>query len=272
MLVYGIDFTSVPSRNNPITCSHCRLQDNVLIVTGLFPLSDWNEFENLLNSDGSWIAGIDFPFGQPNRLIIDLNWPKPWEEYVRFVSSLSKENFEAVLTTYKYTRAYGDKEHLRITDKRAGSLSPMKLNGVPVGKMFFQKAKRLLNSNNSVVPCLRRKSNTIVIEAYPGLAARNLIGRKSYKGNNGDQSRKLKVRTDIISQLIENTLYGFCVAITDECKERCIRDQGGDWLDAILCAVQAGWAYSQRFSNYGVPCDCDINEGWIIDPSTYNPK
>ncbi len=269
MLVYGIDFTSAPRRNNPITCSHCRLQDDVLIVTDLFPLNDWNEFEDLLNDNGPWIAGIDFPFGQPKKLIINLNWAESWEEYVKYVSSLSKEQFEGLLTAYKNTRAYRDKEHRRITDVRAGSLSPMKLYGVPVGKMFFQGARRLLKSDNSIVPCLRRESNRIVIEAYPGLAARNLIGRESYKGNNGDQSRKLAARTNIISQVKENRfreLYGFCVELRGNCKEKCIEDHGGDWLDAILCAVQAGWAYSQN--NYGVPPDCDINEGWIIDPST----
>lgn len=271
MLVFGLDFTSVPSRNNPITCSHCRLQDDVLIVTDLKPLNEWNEFEVFLNHNGSWIAGIDFPFGQPKKLINNLNWPETWEEYVKHISSLSKEEFAERLTTYKHTRPYGDREHRRITDVRAGSLSPMKLYGVPVGKMFFQGARRLLKSNNSIVPCLWRESNRIVIEAYPGLAARNLIGRESYKGNKGDQSRKLAARTNIISQLRENKfreLYGFCVELKSNCKEVCIADKGGDWIDAILCAVQAGWAYSQRFNNYGVPCDCDINKGWIIDPST----
>jgi len=177
MLIYGIDFTSAPSRNNPITCSHCRLQDDVLIVTDLLPFNDWNEFEGLLNYNGHWIAGIDFPFGQPKKLIINLNWPESWEQYVKRVSSLSKEEFERCLTTYKNSRAYGDREHRRITDVRAGSLSPMKLYGVPVGKMFFQGARRLLESNNSIVPCLRRESNGVVIEAYPGLVASNLIGR-----------------------------------------------------------------------------------------------
>jgi len=64
----------------------------------------------------------------------------------------------------------------------------------------------------------------------------------------------------------------FVLNLEKNSKKKCIADKGGDWLDAILCAVQAGWAYSQRFNNFGVPCDCDINEGWIIDPSTYNPN
>jgi hypothetical protein len=33
-----------------------------------------------------------------------------------------------------------------------------------------------------------------------------------------------------------------------------------------LCAIQAGWAYSQRDHNFGTPINCDALEGWIVDP------
>jgi hypothetical protein len=267
MLVYGIDFASAPHRNNPITGSHCKLQDDVLIVTDLKPLNDLNEFEVFLNHNGPWIAGIDFPFGQPKKLINNLNWPETWEEYVKHVSSLSKEEFEERLTTYKNTRPYGDREHRRVTDVRAGSLSPMKLYGVPVGKMFFQGAPRLLRSNANIIPCRTIDCDKIVVEAYPGLVARNLIERESYKGRNGNQETKKGARAKIICKLNNKPYkYGIHVKINEDHAEKCIEDRRGDWLDSILCAVQAAWAYSQK--NYGVPFDCDINEGWIVDPST----
>ena len=41
----------------------------------------------------------------------------------------------------------------------------------------------------------------------------------------------------------------------------------GDQLDALLCAVQAAWAYSQADDNFGIPVYCDSLEGWIVDPS-----
>jgi hypothetical protein len=34
-----------------------------------------------------------------------------------------------------------------------------------------------------------------------------------------------------------------------------------------LCAVQAAWAYREREEGYGVPQECDPNEGWIVDPA-----
>jgi hypothetical protein len=36
-------------------------------------------------------------------------------------------------------------------------------------------------------------------------------------------------------------------------------------------AVQAAWAYSQADNNFGIPVDCDPLEGWIVDPSLYDP-
>ncbi|MFL5655604.1 MAG: hypothetical protein ACJ8CB_15685 [Ktedonobacteraceae bacterium] len=38
----------------------------------------------------------------------------------------------------------------------------------------------------------------------------------------------------------------------------------GDDLDALLCAVQAAWVYTQRDNGYGVPAQCERDEGWIV--------
>jgi len=44
-------------------------------------------------------------------------------------------------------------------------------------------------------------------------------------------------------------------------------DPTGDQLDALLCAVQAAWAWTMREFHYGAPRDADALEGWIADPS-----
>jgi hypothetical protein len=38
----------------------------------------------------------------------------------------------------------------------------------------------------------------------------------------------------------------------------------GDMLDALLCAVQAARAYLGRDEGYGIPMECDRDEGWIV--------
>ena len=49
-------------------------------------------------------------------------------------------------------------------------------------------------------------------------------------------------------------------------KQSCIDDTSGDMLDAVLCALQAAWAWSQRDNNYGIPKHANKLEGWIADP------
>lgn len=76
-------------------------------------------------------------------------------------------------------------------------------------------------------------------------------------------------RKEIIGGLRSEALvnyYGLRVELTDEMAEMLIRDGMGDKLDALLCGVQAGWAFLQRDSGYGIPGECDGVEGWIVDP------
>lgn len=181
MRIYGIDFTSAPSKKKPITCLECTLEGNLLRAGELIPLEDFNSFESQLACPGPWIAGIDFPFGQSRRFIENIGWPQGWQLYVEHAASLGREGFCDALNAYKQHRPTGDKEHRRMVDKIAKSISPQKLFGVPVGKMFYEGARRLLTSGVHLPGLHEGDHDRTVVEAYPGLVARNLIGRVSYK-------------------------------------------------------------------------------------------
>lgn len=99
---------------------------------------------------GPWIAGIDFPFGQARRFIEGIGWPLSRSEYVHCTGQFGRAGFRAALEGYKKDRIAGDKEHRRATDEAAGSISPQKLYGVPVGLMFFEGARRLLASGVTI--------------------------------------------------------------------------------------------------------------------------
>ena len=70
MKIYGPDFTSSPSPSKPITCAECILQNDELRVSSFTPLTSFDDYEVFLEVDGPWVAGIDFPFGQPWKLIV----------------------------------------------------------------------------------------------------------------------------------------------------------------------------------------------------------
>jgi hypothetical protein len=150
MKIYGIDFSSTPKRSKPITCLECMLDGNRLEAGELIEWRDFDAFEDALRRPGSWIAGIDFPFGQSKKFIGNIGWPDTWQGYVGHVGSLDRKSFRSVLDGYRANRPAGDKEHRRETDVKAGSISPQKLYGTPVGLMFFEGAPRLLEAGVTI--------------------------------------------------------------------------------------------------------------------------
>jgi len=271
MKIYGLDFTSVPGKQKPITCAQCVFNDEGLRLESFELFPSFPAFEDFLLRPAPWLAGLDFPFGQPRKLVENLGWPQTWKGYVRHVAGMSKTEFVELLKKYRDDRPVGDKQHLRQTDKLANSRSPMMLYGVPVGKMFFEGAPRLLNSGASILPSHPQNDPRILLEAYPALVARRWIGNRSYKTDEirKQTPAKQSAREEIVRGLHSNEArahFGFDVHFNAEATNTFIRDGPGDQFDAMLCAVQTAWAYSQREKNYGIPVDCDPLEGWIVDP------
>ncbi len=272
MRIYGLDFTSAPGRKKPITCVECELEKGVLRVSGLEQLTSFDQFETFLSREGPWVAGIDFPFGQPRKPVQNLAWPQSWAEYVEKIFSMMIEGFEQTLKKYRERRPKGDKQHLRETDQKSHSRSPMMMYGVPVGRMFFQGAPRLLKSGASILPCRPNDDNRIVVEAYPALVARRWTReRRPYKNDKTSKQtpENERARQGIVSGLHSPDLrehHGFALELTDSMRARFVKDPTGDTLDALLCAVQAAWASLQKDRTYGIPSTCHSLEGWIVDP------
>jgi hypothetical protein len=272
MRIYGLDVTSAPAKRKPTTCAVCWLHEGTLYVQGLQKLASFDDFEAWLHTPGPWLAALDFPFGLPRKLLIGLNWPQDWTGYLQQVASLSKREFEETLLNYMAGRQQGDKLHLRETDRLAGARSPMMLVRVPVAKMFFAGATRLLKAPISVLPCRPTEDTRLVVEGYPALVAAKLIGRQGYKS---DERRKqdearAEVRRVLVSLLRSEAIerwYGLRVLLSEGLEEQLVEDEMGDLLDAVLCAMQAGWVFTRRESGYGIPVDCDRDEGWIVDPA-----
>ncbi|RIA55743.1 DUF429 domain-containing protein [Dichotomicrobium thermohalophilum] len=274
MEVYGVDFTSRPRAAKPITRLRCRLEGGVLRAQGLDELTDFDAFEAMLDKPGPWIAGLDFPFGLPRKFIERIRWPGSWAGYVEHAARLGKAGFRAALEDYRRNRPPGDKEHRRTTDIAAGSISPQKLYGTPVALMFFEGAPRLVRAGVTIPHMQDGDPDRIVVEAYPGALARKLIGRSSYK--NDMRARQTPAQHEARRKLLEELTAGArrddlgfaVVADQDLCD-----DPGGDALDALLCAVQAAWAWNHRAESYGAPEHVDPLEGWIVDPpATCRPR
>lgn len=267
MRVLGIDFTSAPSGRKPITCLQAQLSGNTLAFESLTEWTDFSQFENALVQSGPWIAGLDLPFGQSRRFIQNIGWPDTWAGCMTHVASMTRQQFRSALDDYRRDRPPGDKEHRRRCDIQVGAISPQKLYGVPVGLMYFEGAPRIYQSGVTIPGLHEGDPSRIAIEAYPGLLARTLIGRRSYKN---DTRRKqspdhMDARVQILDQLTTDGVLSTHGTQVDAPRSLA-EDPTGDHLDSLLCAVQAAWAWQQRDRGFGMPADMDRLEGWIVDP------
>ena len=103
------------------------------------------------------------------------------------------------------------------------------------------------------------------LEAYPGLLARELIGRRSYKSDDPARQTpdRLIARKDIVEALEQGrTRLGLRLKLSAAQRDALAHDASGDALDAVLCLVQAAWAAQQP--TWGLPAGVDPLEGWII--------
>ncbi len=266
--ILGIDFTSAPSARKPITCVRAHFDGGVLAFEELLHLHDFDAFESLLAAPGEWVAGMDFPFGQPRRLVENIGWPQSWAGYMQHVAGLDRNGFRLALEEYKQDRPPGDKHHKRGCDKLTRSQSPQTLFGTPVGLMFYEGAPRLLQSGVHLPYNHDGDGARVVLEEYPGVAARRLVGGISYKSDTRAKqtAEQHAARQQLLSELIGETgqrVYGFTV----DAPMRLADDPSADELDALICAVQAAWGHRHADANYGAPDSVDRLEGWICDPS-----
>ncbi len=271
MRIYGLDFTSAPGKRKPLVALGCTLEADVLRVQDSHGMTSFAGFEEFLDRPGPWICGMDFPFGQPRSLVEALGWPHDWEGYVGEVSRMPKEDFEDAIRSDMAQRPEGSKWRYRLADRRSGSSSAMMLFRVPVGKMFFQGAPRLLAAGVNVMPCRNNGDSRVAVEAYPAVVARRFLGRASYK--NDDRRKQTAEQRDAREKLVTGLespelrrVYGFTVVMNEGWKTRFVLEPEADALDSLLCAIQATWAYKRRALDYGVPDECDPLEGWILDP------
>lgn len=256
MKVIGVDFTSAPGLRKAITVARCKLDSATLHLDAIDELRDFDAFEALLREPGPWLGGFDFPFGLPRELVQDLDWPQEWTKLVGFCAALSRREWRGILDGYRATRPAGRKYAHRATDLPAGSSSPMKLVNPPVALMFHEGAPRLAEAGVQVPGLADGDRTRIALEAYPGLLARAVVGRESYKSDT--PSKQTRARREARRRIVAS----LAIKATAALSRRLVDDGSGDALDAVLCAVQAAGAGRQR--NFGLPDAIDPVEGWII--------
>lgn len=236
------------------------------MLVGFLELADWPAYEQWLNEEREWVAGFDFPFGLPRRFVEAQGWPADWSGMVRGCVRGGKDRFaERAMRAFRGARCALDKH--RKTDLVTGSHSPLKTRAnPPVGLMFYEGAWRILSSGVHV-PALRETvSSRIALEAFPGYLVSRL-GERYYKNDKpASRSANAAARKRIVQHLLRADAASVPVPLVlgAASLQARLMDPSGDWLDAVLCAMQAAWGWQRRADNFGLPETLDACEGWIV--------
>ena len=263
--IYGVDFTSRPRSGKPITVASGRIGRAAFRLDTIEEFSGWQDFESWLLRPGPWIAGFDFPFGLPREAVVDLGWPQQWPGLVAHCRSLGREDFRAALDRYRESRPAGKRYAHRAADHPARSHSPLKLVNPPVGLMFLEGAPRLLDAGVTIPGLQAGDPLRVALEAYPGFSARQMV-KDSYKNDakaKQTPARRQARKTMVASLTTGDNPVGFALTGSTQLLNSLVADATGDRLDAVLCAMQAAWAWQRRDDNYGLPARVDPLEGWI---------
>ncbi len=273
--IVGIDFSSSPTRRKPIVVATGVLVHQPRQIL-LNQLSKIERFESLaafgdwLKQPQSWVGAFDFPFGLPRELVETLGWPTTWLACMQHYAQLTRPEIRDTFAAFCNARPAGQKFAHRATDKPAASSPSMKWVNPPVAYMLHAGVPLLLQAGVHLPGLHTGDKTRVALEGYPGLAAREVLGARSYKSDTPAKQTpdRLIARKDLIHALeLGQTRLNVRLKLSHAQRDLLAADASGDSLDAVLCMLQAAWA-QQRFAagdaRYGLPVEMDALEGWIV--------
>lgn len=276
-ILFGCDFSSAPGRRKPIVVARGRLQGTAVLVDGLDRHETLGGFGAWLAAPGTWIGGFDLPFGLPRPLVEHLGWPLDWAGCMDHYEGLTRESIRETFAAFCNARPVGGKFAHRATDGPAGSSSSMKWVNPPVAFMLHAGVPLLRTAGAHLVGVQRHDGSAakVAVEAYPGLLARSVLNRRSYKSDDKTKQTpdRLIARKDLLAALetgaasTQPLLGGLRLKLRMAQHDALVADASGDSLDAVLCLLQAAWAARQHAAGaprYGLPAELDLLEGWIV--------
>ncbi|MBP8270504.1 MAG: DUF429 domain-containing protein [Sphaerotilus sp.] len=265
LVLRGVDFTSRPTPRKPIVVAEGQLFGDVLRLERMRGFADESGFADSLREPGPWLGGFDFPFGLPRELVNTLGWPDTWADLISHYRRLDRTEIRSTFAAFCNARPAGSKFAHRACDGSAGASSSMKWVNPPVAYMLHTGVPALLDAGCDLPGLQAGDPRRMALEAYPGLLAREILGRRTYKSDDRAHQtpERLLARRDLVDALEQGrTRLGLRLKLTVAQHDALVADPSGDRLDAVLCLLQAGWA--SRQPRHGWPETVDGIEGWIL--------
>jgi len=266
----GCDFSSSPTRRKPIVLALGERRGARVQLTALVRLETLSAFAQWLAQPGDWVGGFDLPFGLPRELVQTLGWPTDWLACMEHYRSLSRAQIRDQFAAFCDARPAGGKFAHRATDGPAESSPSMKWVNPPVAYMLHAGLPLLLDAGVHIPGLRAGDVRRVALEAYPGLLAREVLARRSYKSDDTAKQTadRLIARKDLVNALeLGQTRVGLSLKLSHAQRDALVADASGDSLDAVLCLLQAAWAQQRHAEGdvlYGLPPALDPLEGWIV--------
>ena len=269
-LLLGCDFSSSPTRRKPIVLALGQRQGARVQLTALECFDTLAALGHRLAQPGDWVGGFDLPFGLPRELVQALGWPTDWRACMQHYRALSRTQIRDAFAGFCSARPVGGKFAHRATDGPAGSSPSMKWVNPPVAYMLHAGVPLLLDAGVDFPGLHQGDPHRVALEAYPGLLAREVLQRRSYKSDDRAKQTpdRLIARKDLVHALeMGQTRLGLRLKLSHAQRDALVEDASGDRLDAVLCLLQAAWGqqrHEQGDALYGLPPGLDGLEGWIV--------
>lgn len=250
--IYGVDYTCAMGRSKPNIVCHAQLTGNALKFRAFIEFRPLATFEDWLLNLQSGIVGIDAPFGLPLEFATHLHSlsgaleSPTWTTTAEHLSQFEMRAYEFMVKAFRDSRPKGNKEPRRAFDITYGGASPIKLYNPPVGRMLFRLTPVLANSTHSLWPMRLSDSPVMIVEVYPAIIPKRLLGGKSYKNDPMGEQERPKNRQRILdfltSSQVENVLGYRLSNLSEEDTQLCVQDRKGDRIDALIAAFEAAGA------------------------------
>lgn len=276
--ILGCDFSSSPTRQKTIVLAHGSISSGRLLLLKLEHFDSLEALGKRLAEPGDWVGGFDLPLGLPRELVQQLGWPTDWHACMTHYTRLSRDAIRQCFAAFCDARPAGGKWAHRATDMPAGSSPSMKWVNPPVAYMLHAGVPLLLAAGVHLPGLHAGDLRRVALEAYPGLLAREVLGRRPYKSDvrAAQTPQRLLARKDLIDALEQGrprvlAEAGLRLKLTPAQRDALTDDASGDRLDAVCCMAQAAWALHQQrhgppapgSPGWGLPA-FDPLEGWIV--------
>jgi hypothetical protein len=273
----GCDFSSSPSAKKQIVLAFGRLSEKrvqLLKLERFTTLAAWRQ----RLQQGAWVGGFDLPFGLPRAWVLaQAGWPTEWRACMDRFAATERAELRQRFLAFCDARPAGAKFAHRATDGLAGSSPSMKWVNPPVAWMMHAGVPVLRDLGAWFVaheppPVAPHADATprVALEAYPGLLAREVLGRTSYKADDParQDAARLLARKTLVEALEQGrTRLGLRLKLSPAQAGALVDDPSGDSVDAVLCLLQAAWTWQRRedpAQPFGLPAAVDPLEGWIV--------